>query len=106
MKIAVAVIAVLALALGTAGTVYGFTEAGKVAAQARQISHEDRQISRDEANLANLETQVGSLTVPTDPLSAYNDVCNQDMTNGTTGVTQLYYFPCTNHAQTIPQPGN
>jgi len=35
MKIAVAVAVVFALALGTTGTVYGVTQAGKAAAQAR-----------------------------------------------------------------------
>ena len=106
MKIAVAVVAVLALALGTAGTAYGFTEAGKAAAQARQIRHDEallRSLSQQETALGN---QLAALTVPTDPLSAYNDVCSQDMTNGTTGVTQTYWFPCTNSAQTIPQPGS
>ena len=44
--------------------------------------------------------------MPTDPLANYTDVCNTQATNGSTGVTQTYYYPCTNEAQTIPQPGN
>jgi hypothetical protein len=106
MKIAVAVIAVLALALGTAGTVYGITEAGTAAAQARQIRHDRALLRSMGQRVSSLETQVANLNVPTDPLSAYNYVCNQDMTNQSTGVTQTYWFPCTNQAQTIPQPGN
>ena len=85
---------------------YGVTEAGTPAAQARQLRHDEallRSLSQREPNLSD---QVATLNVPTDPLSAYNDVCNQDMTNNSTGVTQTYWFPCTNQAQTIPQPGN
>jgi hypothetical protein len=53
-----------------------------------------------------LSGQVSNLNQPSDPLSAYNDVCNQPITNDATGNVQTYYFPCTNNAQTIPQPGN
>jgi hypothetical protein len=49
---------------------------------------------------------VGSLTSPSDPLSSYNDICNQQMLNDNTGNDQTYYFPCTNSAVTTPQPGN
>jgi hypothetical protein len=40
--------------------------------------------------------------MPSDPLASYNLVCNTDLMNSTTGVTQEYY-PCTNSA--IPAPG-
>lgn len=104
MKIAVAIVAALALALGAAGTVYGFTEAGKVAAQARQLHRDEallRSVSQRETDLAG---QMSTLNAPSDPLSAYSAVCNQQMTNQSSGVTQTYWFPCTNNAQTIPQP--
>jgi hypothetical protein len=51
-------------------------------------------------------TQLDGLTQPTDPLSAYDQICQVQEQNGTTGVDQTYYYPCTNSAQTIPQPGN
>jgi hypothetical protein len=58
-------------------------------------------------DVADLQGKVSGLTVPTDPLSAYDQICDMpNVTNQTTGVTQTYWFPCTNNAQTIPQPGN
>jgi len=71
---------------------------------ARQIRHDEamlRSVSQRETYLSN---QVATLTVPTDPLSAYSAVCSQQMTNQSSGITQTYWFPCTSHAQTIPQP--
>ena len=38
----------------------------------------------------------------TTPYSSYNQVCDNTFTNGTTGVAQLYYFPCTNGVQPVP----
>jgi hypothetical protein len=35
--------------------------------------------------------------------SSYNLVCNQPVVNSNTGVTQTFYYPCTNSA--APQPG-
>ena len=58
------------------------------------------------SQIGNLSAKVAGLSVPTDPLANYTDVCNTQATNGSTGVTQTYYYPCTNEAQTIPQPGN
>lgn len=60
---------------------------------------------------ANLEisvltTSLTQLTVPADPLSAYSDICNAQLTDDATGITQTFYYPCTNNAMTIPQPGN
>jgi hypothetical protein len=106
MKIAVVVIAVLALALGAAGTVYGVTQASRMAAQAREIRHDETLIRSLSQQQTSLQGKVAGLTVPTDPLSAYSAVCNQAMTNQNTGVTQTFWFPCTNNAQTIPQPSN
>jgi hypothetical protein len=51
-------------------------------------------------------TQLDGLTQPTDPLASYDQICTVQEQNGTTGVDQTYYYPCTNSAQTIPQPGN
>lgn len=81
--------------------------------QAVQVARLDRQLrtaqtalSQEATRTDNLSEEMDGLTQPSDPLAAYNDICNQDFTNGTTGVDQTYYFPCTNNAQTIPQPGN
>ncbi len=106
MKIAVAVVAVLALALGTAGTVYGVLEAGRVSAQAQQILREEAAIRSMDRQVRMLGNQVATLNVPSDPLSAYNEVCYQPLYNNNIGSDQTYYFPCTNQAQTTPQPGN
>jgi hypothetical protein len=67
---------------------------------------QQRQISQLRSQIGNLSAKVAGLSVPTDPLANYTDVCNTQATNGSTGVTQTYYYPCTNEAQTIPQPGN
>jgi hypothetical protein len=75
----------------------------EITTQARTISGQTKDISRLEGNVASL---IGAVQNPTDPLANYNQVCNQQMQNGTTGVDQLFYFPCTNQAQTTPQPGN
>ena len=78
-----------------------------------QISNQNGQVARlhglltrEQAEITYLSNQVTTLNMPSDPLSAYNDICNQQMTNSNSGITQTYYFPCTNSAQTIPQPGN
>lgn len=56
--------------------------------------------------ITNLNAQIDQINVPTDPLSAYDDICNTQATNNSTDLTQTYYYPCTNNVQTIPQPGN
>ena len=71
----------------------------------RQVTVLDRQLAAEHRQIINLTNQVGVLNVPSDPLSAYNSVCNQPMTTPA-GLTETYWFPCTNSAQTIPQPGN
>lgn len=75
-------------------------------AQAATISTWQADVSGLAAQVAKVSTQVGSLTVPQDPLSAYNDICNVQLTNTATDLVQTYYYPCTNSAETIPQPGN
>lgn len=73
--------------------------------KAREIVHLESQINRTKPTLRFLISQLDTLQKPSDPLSSYNEVCNQDMTNSYSGATQTYYFPCTNQAQTTPQPG-
>jgi hypothetical protein len=91
----------LALMLAWHGSADG--RLGQLQTQLTQARQADARMS---AQLARLGGQVAGLTVPTDPLSAYNQICNQAMTNNQTGQDQVYYWPCTNNAQTIPQPGN
>ena len=54
--------------------------------------------------VSDLQLQMSQLSNPSDPLSAYNQVCqDNNMTNTSTGITQTYYYPCT--SRFIPQPG-
>ena len=76
-----------------------------VETSARNAQQASRSASSQISQLQNQVATLAGLNVPTDPLAAYTDICNQPFTNGTTGVSQTYYFPCTNSAQTIPQPG-
>jgi hypothetical protein len=80
------------------------------AARIRTLQRQDVTLTQQVRSLNDQVTQLGStvagINQPSDPLSAYNDVCNQDMQNNVTGADQTYWFPCTNQAQTIPQPGN
>jgi type II secretory pathway pseudopilin PulG len=106
------VLVIIALALAAAAAAYGGIEHGRVAGQARQISQEQRaeaRLAREvrtvQMNYGNLQSKVASISQPTDPLSAYDDICNQQMQNSNTGSEQTYYFPCTNNAETIPEPG-
>lgn len=69
----------------------------------KALQSANKQIS---AHLSNLDNEVSQINVPTDPLSAYNDICSSPVTNQSTGNVQTYYYPCTNNAQTIPEPGN
>jgi hypothetical protein len=73
-----------------------------VTAQHHQLATLNSQLSNLDSVVNGLSNQVGGLT----SLSAYNDVCNQPITNDATGNVQTYYFPCTNQATTTPQPGN
>jgi hypothetical protein len=65
-----------------------------------------RQLVTLRRDVADLQGKVGGLTVPTDPLAAYDQICTVQATNSASGVSQVYYYPCTNNARTIPQPGN
>jgi histidinol phosphatase-like enzyme len=106
-------------AFGAALLVAGFTVTASVvsleqqSAQSAQITRLQSQaradrteLQKDGRQIVSLTNQVGVLSVPSDPLSAYNDICNAQLTNNQTGITQTYYYPCTNVATTIPQPGN
>jgi hypothetical protein len=62
-------------------------------------------LAEDEQLLATTAQEASQVSQPTDPLSAYNQVCSQPLTDSLTGVTSTWYLPCTNSAQTIPQPG-
>jgi len=76
--------------------------------QAREITQLQHQAASYSAQISALQSSVanlvGEVANPTDPLSAYTDVCQAQLTNDSTGITQTYYYPCTNTAQTIPQP--
>ena len=76
-----------------------------------QLASQQQQIRRDRAQLATVQSaesqmagQLASLTQPTDPLASYNAVCNMPLTDQSTGMYSTWYFPCTDQAQTIPQP--
>jgi type II secretory pathway pseudopilin PulG len=105
MKIVIAIlggVAVLALAVSGWTTAH----ANSTASHDQQvINSQAREIRSLTNHVDNIGQQVGSISQPSDPLSAYNQICNQQMTNGSTGANQTFYFPCTNSAQTIPQPG-
>jgi hypothetical protein len=76
----------------------------KVTAQRAEVTAQRAELKTIDSSVATLLANSGSQ--PTDPLSAYTDICNTQDTNDATGVTQTYYYPCTNNATTIPQPGN
>lgn len=64
------------------------------------------QLSSENQKISDLQGKVSGLTVPSDPLAAYNQICsNPNVQNQATGATQTYWYPCTNNAQTIPLPG-
>jgi len=110
MKVIIAALCAVILALAT-GTVVVFQhQADQISAlrhteavATRQSALYNHQISALQNSVATL---IGEVADPSDPLSAYTDICNTQASNGQTGVTQTYYYPCTNNAQTIPQPGN
>jgi len=99
----------LALGLGTAGVVIEHGQADQLGQARDQVTMLQKQLRDNNAKLARqvglVQTQMAGLSQPTDPLSAYNQICNQQFTNDATGITQTYYLPCTNQATTIPQPG-
>ncbi len=78
----------------------------QVASLSASQASQARQLAAMRRDVASLQGKVDGLTVPTDPLSAYDQICESQNTNSASGVSQIYYYPCTNNAQTIPQPGN
>jgi hypothetical protein len=74
------------------------------AQNARLQTQLDGQVQQESKDYANMQAKMGSLSTPSDPLSSYNEICNTQATDNS-GVTQTYWYPCTNNAQTIPQPG-
>jgi TolA-binding protein len=76
----------------------------QVKRQHQEIQKQTSTIQEQGQEISTLNTTSGS--APSDPLSAYSDICNEQFTNQQTGVQQTYYLPCTNNAQTIPQPGD
>jgi hypothetical protein len=76
----------------------------KVTAQRAEINLQRTELKVIDGSVATLMQNSGSQS--SDPLSAYTDICNTQLTNDETGIAQTYYYPCTNNATTIPQPGN
>jgi hypothetical protein len=68
------------------------------------------QLAQARHQLSGLQNQVSNLNVPTDPLSAYDEECafTPDQTDeypSSDTNNALLWFPCTDSATTIPQPG-
>jgi uncharacterized protein HemX len=119
------VIAITAAALG-GGIAFSVKIAGQVGtlqSQVSQLQKQDSQFQKEirlsedqlrqeksvlagfESNLSGLDASVAGLASPSDPLSAYTDICNMQATNSQLGIVQTYYYPCTNNVQLIPRPG-
>jgi hypothetical protein len=71
-----------------------------------QLSSVNGQLSTTDGNLAKLSLNMSKLANPSDPLAAYDEVCNTTVYSELSGSNETVYYPCTNQAQTIPQPGN
>jgi hypothetical protein len=72
--------------------------------QQTTISQLKQELSFQEQVQASTQSALTNLENPSNPLSAYTDVCSINNTNSSTGVDQLYYYPCTNNV--IPTTGN
>lgn len=120
MKIIAIIITGVTCALAAAAFSLSLTLKGNVDSQIGNLQHQNASLQAQNASLqaqlnaqvqqeskdyANVEAKMGTLSTPSDPLAAYNEICNTQATNDSTGVTQTYYYPCTDNAQTIPQPG-
>jgi hypothetical protein len=112
MKLAAIAIAA-SLLTGAAGIttgVIGMTSADHAQSQVktdeRQITTLQNNLSATDSRLNSIDEQVSGLTTPTDPLGNYDQVCWNNNVTTTSGQTETVYYPCTNNAQTIPQPGN
>ena len=109
MRIAVpaAVVTAILMVSALAGLIVLHNQVAQLRSQVtRQETATAQQIRQLDSAEMNTATQLAGLTQPADPLAAYDQICNAQLQNGSTGVTQTYYYPCTNNAQTIPQPGN
>ena len=102
-----------AAGLAVAALAIGHLALSQVSGLHAQVSQERATLSiyagrlaADEALIGQIQGKLGSLTTPQDPLSAYDDICNTQAVSSTTGLTQTYWYPCTDSAETIPQPGN
>lgn len=113
MKVFTVIAGVLACALAGAALTVGLSIQGGMNGQLRALKGENASLqgqldtasAKESADYATVHAQMGHLAAPTDPLSAYDQICNSQFTNGSTGTNQTYYYPCTNNVQTIPQPG-
>ncbi|HWE55814.1 MAG TPA: hypothetical protein VG435_09885 [Acidimicrobiales bacterium] len=79
--------------------------ASSLATLKTQVSQDAGQLSNIQESVTSLTSQVGAISKPSDPLSAYNQICDSTFQNSTTDLEQLYYYPCTNVVQTTPLPG-
>lgn len=95
--------------LALAGSAYGIIDASSAHSQnvqlSRQISTLQTRITQDHKTIVSLSNDISALTMPSDPLANYNDICNTVATNNY-GVTQTYWYPCTNNSQITPLPGS
>ena len=100
---------VLACLLSGAAVAVALVSQGSTSAQVARLSREDTSLRQGLAALQQRESavegQLSTLTIPDDPLSAYNQLCSTTATGEESGVTSTYWYPCTDQAQTIPQPG-
>jgi outer membrane murein-binding lipoprotein Lpp len=113
--VAIVVAVLVAVVIGGGLALRGDNDglSGQVSAQTAQIralTAQEQALKTQEQALKSeyisLSSQVSGLNQPSDPLSAYNDICQVPLQNQGTGATQTYYYPCTNVAQTTPEPGN
>lgn len=70
------------------------------------LSADNAEIKSLRTTVGGLSSQVQNLNVPSDPLSAYNEVCTNSDVQTSNGGSETVYYPCTNQAQTTPQPGD
>ena len=94
------VLTIIAIALGASGLTFGIIEHNTVSTMQAQLAQQRLRERQDQAKvgaeLRYIGGHVANLNVPTDPLSAYNEICNQQMQNSLSGNYQTFYFPCTN----------
>lgn len=78
----------------------------QVTLQTDQASLQGEEVTLNtlQGDVTGLKSQIAAISKPSDPLAAYNEICNNPVSNGFGG-TETVYYPCTNNVQTIPQPG-